>query len=72
MEFVTLDNIGAKFIILKDKLFKCLELPNSAKQNLGFPPDLYDKIMAGEPLWTEKVREKDPDDSDEGFADSVD
>ena len=45
---------GAKFKNTQEKMLKALTLPKGAKEELNYPPDVADKILKGEPLFTEK------------------
>ena len=46
-------------------MFKALNLPKGAKEELDYPHDLAEKIQKGEPLWEEE-KPKDPEaDEDE-------
>ena len=46
-------------------MLSCLELPNGAKVQLGYGPDIAAKVINGEPLWEEeKPQDKGDDDED--------
>ena len=44
-------------------MLKAITLPKGAKEELDFGQDVVDKIMNGEPLWNEKPKTDDDEDS---------
>ena len=39
-------------------MFKALNLPKGAKEELNYPPEVVEKIQKGEPLWNEEAEEE--------------
>ena len=50
---------GAKFKNTRERMFKALNLPKGAKEELNYPPDVADKIRYGLPLWDEDPKSED-------------
>ena len=46
---------GEKLQVLHDKLLRLMELPDNAKNELGLPEDLVQKVREGLPLWETPV-----------------
>jgi len=42
-------------------MFKALNLPKGAKEELNYPPDVADKVLNGLPLWDESNDNKEVD-----------
>ena len=56
---------GQKFKNQQEKMFKALNLPKGAKEELNYPPDVHDKIMNGLPLWDDSNKHEEIDDDAE-------
>jgi len=46
-------------------MLKALSLPKGAKEELNYPPEVAEKILKGEPLFTDKKNEGEDEGSDE-------
>ena len=46
-------------------MFKALNLPKGAKEELNYPPDVAEKVLNGLPLWDETADAKDVDEDAE-------
>jgi len=43
--------VRQKFKNTQEKMFKALNLPKGAKEELNYPPDVVEKVLNGLPLW---------------------
>jgi len=57
--------VGQKFKNTQEKMFKALNLPKGAKEELNYPPDVAEKVLNGLPLWDETVATQDVDEDAE-------
>lgn len=63
--------LGAKFKNTFEKMLKALNLPKGAKDELDYPPEIHDKLVRGEPLWSEqKAKEADEDEDGDDVPDA--
>jgi len=45
-------------------MLKSLTLPKGAKEELNYPQEIVEKILAGKPLWDESVKTDEENDED--------
>jgi len=46
-------------------MFKALNLPKGAKEELNYPPDVVEKVLNGLPLWDDSQNKEEVDEDAE-------